>query len=124
LIDGPRFYVLQSEGFTSLRAWRYEHEYAVYDRLSTYAVAVFIATKGRNGHEETWRREKRENHLRARKHCAKLNREELAAVPASDAVAGVAGEAGEGLVLDDFARLRRGNDLSVPDVHDDVTRTA
>lgn len=123
--DGPRFYVMQAEGYRSLGAGTYEYEYAVYDRLSTLAVAVFIATRGRNAHEATWKQEKKDTHLRARQHCAKLNREERElSVPASNGVPGVAGEAGEGLVLDDLARLRRGNDLTVPDVHDDVTRTA
>ena len=140
---GPRFYVTQSEGYRSAGAGTYEHEYAVYDSLSTHAVAVFIASKSRNGDEKTWRDEKRENHLRARAHCAKLNREErellaawtlqnqqidglelLSAMPAPDAVSGVAGEAVEGLELNDLSRLRRGNDLAVPDVHDDMARPA
>ena len=44
--DGPRFYVMQAEGYRSLGAGTYEYEYAVVDRLSTQAVALFIATPG------------------------------------------------------------------------------
>lgn len=101
----------------------YEHEYAVVDRETTITVALFIARRPRQQHAQTWANERQRVHLRARKFCHDLNELELA-VPAADAVAAGAGEAGERLELDDLAGVWGSDHLAVADVHHDVAGPA
>jgi hypothetical protein len=123
--DDQRFYISQKSGYPTPGAKYFEHEYAVVDRQTRQAVAVFIVLRPREGGEEAFRKGKRAAHLRARQHCVSLNRRErLLAVPAADRVAAVRGKPGEGLELDDRSGVRGGDDLPVADVHDDVAATA
>lgn len=105
---------------------RDEYEYAVVDTQTGRIVALFLVNRSQWG--ESYHAAKRKAHLRARRVQVGLNKKErerlLAAVPAADDVALVGGEAGERLVLDDLAGAGSGNDLAVPDVHDDVAATA
>ena len=97
------------------------------DTTTTHTVALFLATRPRYGSEEVFSQSKRGAHERARRYCVLLNKREarlLVSVPATNGVAGVGGELGEGLELDDLARPRRGNHLPVAGVHDDVAASA
>lgn len=115
--DNERFYIEQASGPRG-RYW--DHEYAVVDRLTGKAVALFMVTRSPGQSWQAMAALKREAHSRARKHCREL----LRAVPAPHGVATVGSEAGEGLELDDLAAVRGRNHLSVADVHDDVAASA
>ena len=115
--DNERYYIHQASG---PRGCYWDHEYSVIDRLSGQTVALFMATRSPGQSWQAVAGLKREAHARARKHCREL----LRAVPAADAVATAGHELGEGLVLDDLARVRGRDHLAVARVHDDVARTA
>lgn len=115
--DNERYFIDQSGG---PRGCYWDHEYAVIDRLTGKTVALFMVTRSPGQSWQAVAGLKRQAHARARKYCREL----LLTVPAADGVAAVGSEAGEGLVLDHFPAAWSGDDLSVADVHDDMSATA
>lgn len=121
--DGKRFYISRTSGYRTITGSGWEQEYAVVDRDTTLTVALFIVSRGRKETEEDYAKKRRDIHLRARQHCRMLNEQELA-VPAADVETRVGGELVEGLVLDNFPSVRRGDYLPSADVHDDMAAPA